>query len=169
MSAHSEIGPSSADRWMNCPASVKRSRGLKSTTSEFAAEGSVAHQLVEEVSLGKIDDMGLMARIGEVVEQEGHDIMITEEMVKAMKTGSVIVDLAAEQGGNCALTVAGQDVVRHKIVADIVSAYDREDTARAGGPTGGNGADHGSHAAPDGSPGSTNGSHGTTDAPGAGS
>jgi NAD(P) transhydrogenase subunit alpha len=42
-------------------------------------------------------------------------LLITEEMVKTMKTGSVIVDLAAEQGGNCALTVAGQDVVRHDV------------------------------------------------------
>ncbi len=31
--------------------------------------------------------------------------LITEEMVKSMKNGSVIVDLAAEQGGNCELTV----------------------------------------------------------------
>ena len=34
-------------------------------------------------------------------------ILITEEMVKAMKKGSVIVDLAAENGGNCALTEPG--------------------------------------------------------------
>ena len=37
-------------------------------------------------------------------------ILITEEMVKAMKKGSVIVDLAAENGGNCALTEPGQVV-----------------------------------------------------------
>lgn len=34
--------------------------------------------------------------------------LITEEMVKSMKTGSVIVDLAAAGGGNCELTVAGK-------------------------------------------------------------
>jgi len=39
-------------------------------------------------------------------------LLITEEMVKAMRTGSVIVDLAAENGGNCALTEPGQVVVR---------------------------------------------------------
>ncbi|HEU4616402.1 MAG TPA: Re/Si-specific NAD(P)(+) transhydrogenase subunit alpha [Gammaproteobacteria bacterium] len=37
--------------------------------------------------------------------------LITREMVEAMKPGSVIVDLAAEQGGNCALTVPGEVVV----------------------------------------------------------
>lgn len=35
----------------------------------------------------------------------------TQDMVKAMKPGSVIVDLAAEKGGNCKLTVADQKVV----------------------------------------------------------
>ena len=34
--------------------------------------------------------------------------LITADMVKSMKNGSVIVDLAAEQGGNCELTVPGQ-------------------------------------------------------------
>jgi H+-translocating NAD(P) transhydrogenase subunit alpha len=38
-------------------------------------------------------------------------ILVTSEMVAQMKPGSVIVDLAAEQGGNCALTAAGKDVV----------------------------------------------------------
>jgi H+-translocating NAD(P) transhydrogenase subunit alpha len=35
-------------------------------------------------------------------------ILVTADMVKVMKTGSVIVDLAAEQGGNCELTKPGQ-------------------------------------------------------------
>jgi len=42
-------------------------------------------------------------------------ILITEEMVKAMKKGSVIVDLAAENGGNCALTEPGQVVERYGV------------------------------------------------------
>ncbi len=37
-------------------------------------------------------------------------ILITEEMVRSMRRGSVVVDLAAEQGGNCALTKAGEIV-----------------------------------------------------------
>jgi NAD(P) transhydrogenase subunit alpha len=43
-------------------------------------------------------------------------VLITEEMVQAMRPGSVIVDLAAEQGGNCALTEPGQEVERHDVV-----------------------------------------------------
>ncbi|KAI1929592.1 hypothetical protein LOZ58_002857 [Ophidiomyces ophidiicola] len=41
--------------------------------------------------------------------------LITDEMVSAMKPGSVIVDLAAEAGGNCTLTVPGQLVTRNGV------------------------------------------------------
>ncbi len=42
-------------------------------------------------------------------------VLVTEEMVKAMKPGSVIVDLAASAGGNCPLTEAGHTVVKHGV------------------------------------------------------
>jgi len=42
--------------------------------------------------------------------------LISADHVRQMRPGSVIVDLAAEQGGNCALTVPGQDVVQHGVV-----------------------------------------------------
>ena len=41
--------------------------------------------------------------------------LITADMVKSMKPGSVIVDMAAEQGGNCELTEPGQAVVKHGV------------------------------------------------------
>ncbi len=41
--------------------------------------------------------------------------LITEEMVKSMKPGSVIVDLAVEMGGNCALSKAGETVEAHGV------------------------------------------------------
>lgn len=41
--------------------------------------------------------------------------LITAEMVQSMQPGSVIVDMAAEQGGNCELTVPGEAVVRHGV------------------------------------------------------
>jgi NAD(P) transhydrogenase subunit alpha len=51
--------------------------------------------------------------------------LITAEMVASMKPGSVIVDMAGEQGGNCELTVPGQAVVRHGVTiigyTDLVS------------------------------------------------
>jgi NAD(P) transhydrogenase subunit alpha len=42
-------------------------------------------------------------------------VLVTEEMVSAMKPGSVIVDLAAPQGGNCPLTEPGKTVMKHGV------------------------------------------------------
>jgi NAD(P) transhydrogenase subunit alpha len=56
--------------------------------------------------------------------------LITAGMVESMKPGSVIVDMAAEQGGNCELTVPGQVVVRHGVTiigyADLPSRLARQ-------------------------------------------
>jgi H+-translocating NAD(P) transhydrogenase subunit alpha len=42
-------------------------------------------------------------------------MLVTAEMVKAMAPGSVILDLAAERGGNCELTSPGQTVIAHGV------------------------------------------------------
>ena len=42
-------------------------------------------------------------------------VLITEDMVRAMKAGSVIVDMAAPAGGNCPLTEAGKTVHKHGV------------------------------------------------------
>ena len=42
-------------------------------------------------------------------------VLIPESTVQAMRPGSAIVDLAAEQGGNCGLSVPGETVVRHGV------------------------------------------------------
>jgi NAD(P) transhydrogenase subunit alpha len=42
-------------------------------------------------------------------------MLVSAETVRAMRPGSVIVDLAGEQGGNCELTVPGETVVRHDV------------------------------------------------------
>ena len=70
------------------------------------------------------------------VRQEA-PVLVTEEMVRSMKAGSVIVDLAVEQGGNCPLSEAGRTVVKHgvrivgetnlpaKVAADASALYAR--------------------------------------------
>ncbi|MGD0992119.1 MAG: Re/Si-specific NAD(P)(+) transhydrogenase subunit alpha [Gemmatimonadales bacterium] len=50
-----------------------------------------------------------------VVPGKKAPVLVTEEMVKGMAPGSVIVDLAAERGGNCELTEAGKIVVKHNV------------------------------------------------------
>ncbi len=47
-------------------------------------------------------------------------ILITEEMVKTMKNGSVIVDISIDQGGNCELTPAGKKEVIHNVMINGV-------------------------------------------------
>jgi len=42
-------------------------------------------------------------------------MLVSAETVKAMRPGSVIVDLAGEQGGNCELSVPGDTIVRHDV------------------------------------------------------
>jgi H+-translocating NAD(P) transhydrogenase subunit alpha len=42
-------------------------------------------------------------------------VLVTEEMVRSMKPGSVIVDMAVEQGGNCPLSELGRTVVHHGV------------------------------------------------------
>ena len=42
-------------------------------------------------------------------------VLVTEEMIKGMALGSVIVDLAAERGGNCDVSEAGKTVVKHGV------------------------------------------------------
>ncbi|MFQ5629573.1 MAG: Re/Si-specific NAD(P)(+) transhydrogenase subunit alpha [bacterium] len=45
-------------------------------------------------------------------------LLMTEDMVKQMRPGSVIIDLAAEQGGNCALTKPGKVIEKHGVKID---------------------------------------------------
>jgi NAD(P) transhydrogenase subunit alpha len=42
-------------------------------------------------------------------------ILVTEEMVQSMKPGSVVLDMAVEQGGNCAVSELGKTVVKHGV------------------------------------------------------
>lgn len=62
--------------------------------------------------------------------------LITADMVKSMKPGSVIVDMAAEQGGNCELTVPGEAVVRHGVTivgyTDLASRMARQSSTLYG-------------------------------------
>lgn len=45
-------------------------------------------------------------------------VILTEEIVKSMKPGSVIVDISIDQGGNCAITEPGETAVKHKVTIE---------------------------------------------------
>jgi len=50
-----------------------------------------------------------------VIPGKKSPVLVTEEMVRGMAPGSVILDLAAERGGNCELTRTGQTIVEHGV------------------------------------------------------
>ena len=45
-------------------------------------------------------------------------VLLTEEMVAAMRPGSVIVDISIDQGGNCAITTPGETAVKHHVTIE---------------------------------------------------
>jgi len=51
-----------------------------------------------------------------LVPGEEAPVLITENMVAQMKSGSVIIDVAIDQGGNCELTEPGKEVIRHGVI-----------------------------------------------------
>lgn len=82
--AHSKLGASSMHRWSECPGSVRLSAGLESTTSFYAAEGTVAHRLAANCLQAGTDPTPVQ-RGQETILEEGFDIPITEEMNAAVQ------------------------------------------------------------------------------------
>ncbi len=64
-----------------------------------------------------IEDLDIIFLTALVFGKEA-PLLIDEEMVKMMKPGSVIVDVSIDQGGNCALTEAGEKVIKHGVMID---------------------------------------------------
>jgi len=61
-----------------------------------------------------------------VIPGKSSPVLVTKEMVARMAPGSVIVDLAAERGGNCELTQGGEIVVKHGVT--IIGKYNLAST-----------------------------------------
>lgn len=54
MTAHARFSPSAASRWMRCSASIKACEGIEDQGSEYAAEGTLAHELAAAILQGKV-------------------------------------------------------------------------------------------------------------------
>jgi len=82
---HSSLSPSSAKRWLNCPGSIALiAKCPAEKPNIYAAEGTVAHGLAEELVTGKATLEELEKRVGDEVEEDGFDIEITEEMIEGI-------------------------------------------------------------------------------------
>jgi H+-translocating NAD(P) transhydrogenase subunit alpha len=94
--------------------SVEGAEGVK-TEGGYAREVSAEYlekqqQLIRE----KIKDADLVITTALVMGKKS-PILVTEDMVKSMKAGSVIVDMAVESGGNCAISEKNATVVKHGV------------------------------------------------------
>jgi NAD(P) transhydrogenase subunit alpha len=78
---------------------------------ELTAEQQVRQQELMAEAIGKVDVVITTA----LVPGRRAPILVTEDAVKRMKPGSVVVDLAGEAGGNCELSEPGETVVRHDV------------------------------------------------------
>jgi NAD(P) transhydrogenase subunit alpha len=85
-------------------------------TGGYAREQTEVDQARTQAALAAhIKDMDLVISTAAVPGRKA-PVLITEEMVRSMKPGSVIVDLAADTGGNCALTRPGEEVAAHDVL-----------------------------------------------------
>jgi H+-translocating NAD(P) transhydrogenase subunit alpha len=91
--------------------------GAGGYAKELTAEQQARQQELMAEAIGKVDVVITTA----LVPGRRAPILVTEDAVKLMKPGSVIVDLAGEAGGNCELSEPGQSVLRHdvKILAPL--------------------------------------------------
>jgi len=76
--------------------------------------------------LGKVVAESEVVITTAVVPGKKSPILVTKEMVANMAPGSVIVDLAAERGGNCEFTRVGENVVQHGVT--IIGVYNLAST-----------------------------------------
>ncbi|HZU61187.1 MAG TPA: Re/Si-specific NAD(P)(+) transhydrogenase subunit alpha [Solirubrobacteraceae bacterium] len=91
--------------------------GAGGYAKELTSEQQERQQELMAQAIGKVDVVITTA----LVPGRRAPILVTEKAVELMKPGSVIVDLAGEQGGNCELSEPGQSVLRHdvKILAPL--------------------------------------------------
>jgi NAD(P) transhydrogenase subunit alpha len=85
------------------------------TAAGYAKETSADEQRVLQDHLGRlVREVDVVITTAQVPGKRAPSL-ITQSMVEGMKPGSVIVDLAAESGGNCELTAAGQERTFHQV------------------------------------------------------
>jgi NAD(P) transhydrogenase subunit alpha len=91
--------------------------GAGGYAKELTPEQQSRQQQLMAEAIGKVDVVITTA----LVPGRRAPILVTEEAVKLMKPGSVIVDLAGEAGGNCELSEPGESVLKHdvKILAPL--------------------------------------------------
>ena len=82
MAAHAKLSASGSAKWLACPGSLSLEHGLPNTSSEFAAEGTAAHELATWCLEQKVP---AREYIGQEIEADGWVFVVTSEMVEAVQ------------------------------------------------------------------------------------
>jgi NAD(P) transhydrogenase subunit alpha len=85
------------------------------TAGGYAKEVSDAYKQKQAEALARHVAKADVVICTALVQGQKAPVLVTEDMVKTMKPGSVIVDLAASQGGNCPISEPGKTVVKHGV------------------------------------------------------
>ena len=86
--AHSPLGPSAAERWLNCPASVRATRGIEEVVSPYAVEGTAAHlisQRCREHGLDAAKFLGYTVQV-RCSDGEDHPAVVAQSMVDSVNS-----------------------------------------------------------------------------------
>lgn len=95
--------------------SLETSHETSQDTGGYAKEQSADFYKNEQDILHKYTKETDVIITTALIPNKRAPLLITEQMVKEMKPGSVIVDLSVEQGGNCALSEAGKTLIKHDV------------------------------------------------------
>lgn len=117
---HSELSPSTTERWWNCPGSIKACRGLKQVESEYAKEGTVAHEVLERSLKNKLHPSDLVGLTIEGLE-------VTNEMADAVTVAYDFIRSELQMGGNllCESRVVVADTIAGTLDAAIIKPFDK--------------------------------------------
>ncbi len=81
----------------------------------YAKEMSDAYKIAQMAKLADVIKTHDIVITTALIPGKPAPVLITSDMVKSMKEGSVIVDLASENGGNCALSEHGKNITKHGV------------------------------------------------------